>query len=109
MRRMTLAEVTVLIRTGGRLIRLWRVPRDLAPSILGGPDQPLEEFLRRLTILVRIHKSVRRIFIHPRRGHEWIHRLNAAFSGLSPFQVMTRGDIASLDRVRAYLEAEIHG
>jgi hypothetical protein len=109
MRKLTLAEVTALTRAGTRLIRTWRVPTTLAPLILGGPDQPFDAFLKRLTILVDIHACVRRIFIHPRRSFDWLHRPNAVFDGQSPLQLMARGDMASLDRVRGYLEAELGG
>lgn len=107
MTRMTLAEVAALTRAGARLIRTWRVPRELAPQILGGPDQPFDTFLMRLTALVGIHASARRLFIHPRRSLDWLHRSNASFDGQSPLQLMARGDMASLYRVRRYLEAEI--
>lgn len=109
MSEITLREAAALTRAGASLIRRWRIPNDAANAILGAPGEPLELFFERLAVLIAIHACLRRILIHPAQCRDWMHRPNTAFDGLSAIQLMARGDVASLDRVLSYLEAEIHG
>ncbi len=55
-----------------------------------------------------IHKALRYIFTDVERGYAWIRTPNLAFGERSPAEVM-RGDMFSLARVRAYLDAERGG
>jgi hypothetical protein len=56
-----------------------------------------------------IHKALRYLFTDPERGYAWIGKQNDAFGGRTPAEIMGQGDIFSLARVRAYLDAERGG
>jgi Protein of unknown function (DUF2384) len=55
-----------------------------------------------------IHKRLRYLFTSPERGYAWIRTPNVVCGERSPTEVM-RGDIFSLARVRAYLDAQYVG
>ena len=52
-----------------------------------------------------IHKRLRYLFSDPERGYAWIGKPNDVFGGRSPADIMERGDMFSLARVHAYLDA----
>jgi hypothetical protein len=56
--------------------------------------------------LMGIHRALRIIFHEPQRGYDWIQRPNDAFSGRSALNVMLRGELTDLMRVRRYLDSE---
>ena len=58
--------------------------------------------------LLAIHSALRELFPSADQGYCWMRAPNAAFGGRSALEVLLReGD--GLERVRAYLEAEIRG
>jgi uncharacterized protein (DUF2384 family) len=60
----------------------------------------------RLSNLMGIHKALRLLFRDPARGYAWIRSPNDAFGGRSALDVMLRGELTDLMRVRRYLDAE---
>jgi len=60
----------------------------------------------RLSNLLGIHKALRILFADPERVYGWVKRANAAFAGASALDVMRRGELTDLMRVRRYLDAE---
>lgn len=116
-----LKEAELVARAVIAIFRLWKPDDDAACRMLGidrqsyvnwaaGTFKPIaNETLLRLVILIRIYVSLRMIFPDPNRGHGWMRRPNAIFQGQRPLDVLARGDLDSLRRVRAYVEAEAQG
>ncbi|WP_424632170.1 MbcA/ParS/Xre antitoxin family protein [Bradyrhizobium sp. SYSU BS000235] len=72
----------------------------------GNPGRMDRDLATRLSLLISIHKRLRYLFAYPERGYAWISKPNDAFGGRSPAEIMGQGDVFSLARVRAYLDAE---
>lgn len=94
---LTDAEAAVLL--GGvstKTVQRWRegsfgrVGRDLAD---------------RMSTLLGIHKALRLVFADPARGYAWVRKPNAAFDEASALEVMMRGGLEDLLRVRRYLDS----
>ena len=95
------AEASTLL--GGLSTRTWarwktgaigRLPRDLKT---------------RLSNIIGVHKALRIVFRDPARGYAWIRRTNTAFGGATALDVMLRGELTDLMRVRRYLDTERGG
>ncbi|WP_031553026.1 MbcA/ParS/Xre antitoxin family protein [Parvularcula oceani] len=115
----TEAEVAALQRAVIRLFALWDLSDQDASTLLGdisprtfqrwkqgqtgrvGPD-----LAARLSNLVGIHKALRLLFKEKARGYAWIRKPNAAFGARSALDVMLRGQLTDLMRVRRYLDAQ---
>lgn len=94
---LTDAQACVLL--GGLSPRTWarwkagsigRVPRDLKA---------------RLSNLMGIHRALRIIFADAERSYGWINRANDAFGGATARDVMLRGELTDIMRVRRYLDS----
>jgi hypothetical protein len=111
-------DAAALFRAAVNLFRLWGVNDDQGSIIL---DLPRRTYARwksgdvgrisrdgqaRLSNLMGIHKALRTIFRDSARGYAWIKAPNESFDGCSAFEVMLRGEITDLMRVRRYLDAE---
>ncbi|XWN30397.1 MAG: MbcA/ParS/Xre antitoxin family protein [Devosia sp.] len=112
------AEGAAMFRAAVNLFRLWQVTDKQAAVLL---DLPVRTFARwkadgpgrigrdgkaRLSNLMGIHKALRLIFTEPQRGYDWMRAPNALFGGRSALEVMLRGELADLQRVRRALDAE---
>lgn len=91
------AQAAVLL--GGLSARTWarwkvgdigRIPRDLKS---------------RLSNLMGIHKALRIIFTDTERAYRWVKRPNDAFGTDTALDVMLRGELTDLMRVRHYLDS----
>ena len=100
------------------LFARWDLTDDQASTLL---DMPLRTFRRwkagqpgrldrdgkaRLSNLLGMHKALRILFRQPERGYRWIKAPNEAFGGASALEVMLRGELTDLMRVRRYLDSE---
>ncbi|MBY5667381.1 DUF2384 domain-containing protein [Rhizobium leguminosarum] len=63
----------------------------------------------RLSHLLSIWKALRILFTNDKQAEEWIHRDNRYFDGASALDVMLEGSVASIYRVRRYLDAQRGG
>lgn len=118
--RFTAAEIGAMARAVAKLLDRWGVtdaqaavllaiPADDARALrTGGRVSPTDGGMR-LSHLLGIHAALRTIFVEPERGYDWIKAPNATFDGRSALDVMLGGGVADLARVRACLEAELHG
>ena len=100
------------------LFRHWKVTDDQAAILLdlhrrtfsrwkaAGPSRIGRDGKARLANLMGIHMALRLIFRDAARGYAWIHAPNDAFGGKSALEVMLRGELTDLMRVRRYLDAE---
>jgi hypothetical protein len=52
-----------------------------------------------------IHKALRLLFTENARAYEWVKKPNKAFGGETALDVMLRGYLTDLFRVRHYLDA----
>ncbi len=59
----------------------------------------------RLSNLMGIHKALRLLFKEAQRGYGWIKRPNDAFGMATALDVMLRGQLTDLMRVRRYVDA----
>lgn len=115
------AEGEASFRAAVKLFAKWDVTDEQASTLL---DMNLRTFRRwkaegaarlsrdakaRLSNLMGIHRALRLIFGDSARVYEWVKAPNAAFEGLSALDVMLRGDLTDLMRVRRYLDAERGG
>jgi Protein of unknown function (DUF2384) len=115
------AEGAAMFRAVVNLFRIWDITEDQAARLLdlntrtyarwkGGRIGRIDrDGKARLSNLMGIHKALRIIFREPARGYSWIKAPNKAFADLSALEVMLRGDLSDLMRVRQYLDAERGG
>ncbi|WP_309083033.1 MbcA/ParS/Xre antitoxin family protein [Chelativorans sp.] len=111
-------EGAAMFRAAVNLFRLWRLTDEEAAVLL---DLPLRTYRRwkagamgrldrdqkaRLSNIMGIHKALRIIFREAQRGYDWIRSPNSAFAGRSAREVMLRGELTDLMRVRRYLDGE---
>lgn len=120
--QITESEAEAMARAAIRLFGNWRLSDGEAREILGGLAQRTyarwkagehgridRDLATRLSLLMGIHKGLRHLFSDPERGYAWVKKPNLSFGGRAPVAVMAEGDIFSLMRVRAYLDAERGG
>ncbi|MBN9441408.1 antitoxin Xre/MbcA/ParS toxin-binding domain-containing protein [Bosea sp. (in: a-proteobacteria)] len=96
----------VLTTAANDLFRIWGVHGEAAISMMGGRDETPAGVLDRVIILLCINEALKRIFSEPLRIRHWLHSPNTIFHDHSPLQLMAHGDLASLRRIYAYLQAE---
>lgn len=118
----TAAEAEAMARAMLKLFERWKLGDGVAREMLGGLAARTyarwkagdlgridRDLATRLSLLMGIHKGLRYLFADPERGYAWIGKPNDAFGGRTPAEIMGHGDIFSLARVRAYLDAERGG
>lgn len=97
--RWDLTDAQACVLLGGLSPRTWarwktgamgRIPRDLKS---------------RLSNLMGIHKALRIIFTRTDRAYGWIKRPNDVFAGDTALDIMLRGELTDIMRVRRYLDS----
>ena len=111
-------EGAAMFRAVLNLLARWGVTDEQASILL---DMPVRTFRRwkagqrgrldrdgkaRLSNLLGVHKALRVLFREPGHGYRWIKAPNDAFAGASALDVMLRGELTDLMRVRRYLDSE---
>jgi uncharacterized protein (DUF2384 family) len=97
--RWNVADVDAAVILGGisaRTLRRWR------DGELGRVSRDMAD---RISHLLAIHKSLRILFEETRRGYDWMSTGNEAFGGRSALDILRRGGMEDIVRVRAYLDA----
>lgn len=120
--RITDEEAQAMVRAVLRLFERWQVSDAEARDILGGLAARTyarwkageigridRDLATRLSLLMGIHKGLRYLFADPERGYAWVKKPSPIFGGNSPVAVMAAGDMFSLARIRAFLDAERGG
>ena len=112
------AEGEAMARAAVNLFDRWGLTESQACELLGG--LPRRTYVRwktgeigrigrdlkaRLSHLMGIHKALRITFKAPEQGYAWIKRPSDDFAGHSALEVMLRGELTDIVRVRAYLDA----
>jgi len=114
----TADEVRAMQRTVPRILHKWGATDAQAAVILGGLSAKTLQRWRqgeygrvgrdladRMSYILGIHKALRIIFADPATGQDWMRRPNATFDGATPFDVLMRGGMDDLRRLRRYLDS----
>lgn len=112
-------EAGALARTTVNLFKAWGLSDAEASTLLGGLSARTwarwkegqigrtdRDLRMRMAHLMGIHKGLRYLFKDPARGYAWIRKPNAAFGGRSALDLMLRGEMADLQTMREWLDAE---
>jgi hypothetical protein len=59
----------------------------------------------RLSLVLGLHRALRVIFREPAQGYAWMRRANADLGWLTPVELLLRGGMGDLERLRRYLES----
>jgi len=89
-------EAATLLDLPLRSYRRWKA---------GQPGRLDRDTKARLSNILGIHKGLRILFTDPLRGYAWIRAANDGFGGASALEVMMRGDLTDLMRVRRFVDA----
>lgn len=90
-------QASILLDMNLRSFRRWKAE---------GPGRLGRDAKARLSNLIGIHKALRLIFGNSPRVYAWVKAPNARFDGQTALDVMLRGDLTDIMRVRRYLDAE---
>lgn len=114
----TPAMVQAMQRAMIDLFAHWKVGADDAAILLGGissktfrrwKDSDYGRVSRdqtdRMSLLLGIHKALRILYTDAARGYRWIGAANTVFGGKSALDIMLRGGIEDIRRIRSYLDA----
>lgn len=114
----TTREIEAMQRAVINLLARWGVTDGDAAIILGGiasktyrrwKDGEMGRVNRdladRLSYLIGIHKGLRILFTDATTGYDWMGRANRAFGGLTPLELLKRGGMGDLARLRRYLDS----
>jgi len=114
----TAAEIEAMQRTVLNIFERWSV-RDADTSIILGGVSPKtlsrwrqgqlgrvsRDLADRMSYVLGIHKALRIVFVDARTGYRWMQTPNAAFDGKTPLDVLLRGGLDDLQRMRHYLDS----
>lgn len=108
----------VALKAFFNLAREWELGRDDRITLLGGPSVRTyyrwragqvatlpRDTLERISVLLGIYKALQILFPSGQRATQWLRRPNRAFGGESALDVMLKGRVDHLYRVRRYLDA----
>jgi hypothetical protein len=99
-------EKQAMARAAVTLLAHWGVSDCTAGAILDGASSERTE---RAAVLLGIHAALRQIFPDGDRAACWVGAKNSAFGEKSALGVMQAEGLAGMQRVKAYLDAEIAG
>lgn len=92
-------EKLAMARATAALLARWGVPDQAANRLLAGDEQA--------EALLGIHRALRCIFADTDRAAQWISAPNEAFDGTCALDLMLTDGLAGMQRVKAYLDAEV--
>jgi uncharacterized protein (DUF2384 family) len=104
-----------------KMAERWRLSTEDQILLLGSPGRSTffkwkketsslpTDTRERLSHLLGIWKSLHILFTNDSQAEDWIHRSNRYFDGASALEVMLEGSVASIYRVRHYLDAQRGG
>lgn len=88
-----------MARAAGALLARWGVQDEAASRLLDGDE--------RAAVLLGIHRALRCIFADTDRAAQWISAPNNAFDGTCALDLMLTDGLAGMQRVKAYLDAQV--
>ena len=111
-------EIEAMQRAVGAIFGRWGVIDVDAAVILGGISPKTyrrwregqygrvnRDLADRMSHILGIHRALRIIFAEPAQGYRWMNRPNARFAGQTPLQLLLRGGMEDLRRLRRYLDS----
>ena len=111
-------EVRAMQRTVGNIFAQWGVTDGEAAVILGGISAKTfrrwregaygrvnRDLADRLSLVLGIHRALRVIFREPATGYAWMRQPTADLGGLTPVELLLRGGMGDLERLRRYLDS----
>jgi hypothetical protein len=111
-------EIEAMQRTVGAVLGRWGVTDVDAAVILGGISPKTyrrwrdgeygrvnRDLADRMSYILGIHRALRIIFAEPAQGYRWMQQPNARFAGQTPLQLLLRGGMEDLRRLRRYLDS----
>lgn len=111
-------QIEAMQRAILNLFERWGVSDAQAGVLLGGISaktvqrwkkreygSPTRDQADRLSLLLGIHKALRIIYSDAARGYRWIRTANDLFDGQSALEIMLRGGIQDIRRIRTYLDS----
>jgi uncharacterized protein (DUF2384 family) len=111
-------QVEAMQRAVIQLFDRWGVTDANAATLLGGIStktfqrwksgqygNPSRDQADRMSLLLGIHKALRIIYSEAARGYRWISAPNELFDGESALDIMMRGGIEDIRRIRTYLDS----
>lgn len=114
----TPAMVQAMQRAMIELFARWGVGAEDAAILLGGISSKTFRRWRdgdygrvsrdqadRMSLLLGVHKALRILYVDAARGYRWMSAANTIFGGRSALDVMLRGGIDDIRRIRSYLDA----
>jgi uncharacterized protein (DUF2384 family) len=112
------AEGEAMARAAVNLFRHWEITDAEAAVLLGGLSPRTYarwkggavgrldiDVKTRLSALLGVHKALRILFTENARAYAWVKKPNADFGGASALDIMLRGYLTDLFRIRHYLDA----
>ena len=109
---------SAMARATVNLFRRWGVGDAEACTLLGGMSASTyarwkrgdigrlgTDLKTRLSLLMGVHKALRILFTDKDRVYHWVMQPNTALEGARPLDVMLRGQIMDLYRIRNFLDA----
>ncbi len=107
-----------MARAAVNLFRRWSLTDAEACTLLGGISESTYsrwkrgdiarlgvDLKTRLSVLMGIHKALRMLFSENERAYAWVKTPNGHFGEQRPLDIMLRGLITDLFRIRRYLDA----
>jgi uncharacterized protein (DUF2384 family) len=108
----------VAVKAFFNLAREWALGRDARIVLLGSPSVRTyyrwragqvaalpRDTLERISVLLGIYKALHILFPTAERANAWLRRPNEAFGGETALDVMLKGRVDHLYRVRRYLDS----
>lgn len=109
---------SVALKAFFNLAHEWELGRDEQIILLGGPSVRTyyrwkaggaatlpRDTLERISVLLGIYKALHILLPARERANSWVKRANKAFGGETALEVMLKGRVDHLYRVRRYLDA----
>eukprot|EP00919_Chromeraceae_sp_WS-2016_P017078 GHVR01040798.1.p1 GENE.GHVR01040798.1~~GHVR01040798.1.p1 ORF type:complete len:139 (+),score=15.52 GHVR01040798.1:98-514(+) len=112
------AEILAMQKAVVNLAERWALTNDQASTLLGGISTRTfgrwkkgdfgdagPDLAARLSNLLGIHKALRLLFKDKHRAYGWIKRPNTYFDGSTALDIMLRGNLTDIMRVRRLLDS----
>lgn len=112
------AEFGAMLRAVLNLFEKWKLSDAEIGTLLGGMSRSSVQRLKagrglsnrpdmadRLSNFLGIHKALRLLFVDNDRAYEWVKKPNRGFDGETALQIMLRGHLTDIMRVRRLLDS----
>lgn len=101
-----------------QISKLWKLNRSQKMILLGGMPYPTynrylrtnsasvsHDTLERISYILGIYKALHILIPNKKQANQWIQKDNTQFCGHSALEIMLKGSISDLQRIRTYLDS----